>query len=739
MKKLAWLLLATLLLMPMALPQAAEPEKVQQEIGVLVEQNLIDGKELYAKEEYAAAEQKFETILQYDETHAEAREYIQLCKYHLGLRSASGEPLALSPSEKEKIDRLYEQGCTLMEAGDFSGASEKLEELLKINPMHIPARRRLADLEAKRAKIAKQDRKESETAMINDIDNTWSVKSPKKDVTEGKKYGREKVKTPQIMQMEESVRVVIKEINFTDAHLRDVIQYLSKVSGVNIIIDEGIFEEPGVLRIEQEVSVSQPETTDEAVVPSRPVNASDRVTIILKDIPLINALGYILRTKNLKFRIDEYAILVSTPERLALQDMETRYYHLSSGIGAFANQELPATMSESTTSSSSATASDTSYSDVSAGETSSADSSVSEDPMTPRKILESAGIPFPGGSSVLYDKRTSTLIVRNTPDNLSLVEDLLEKIDVMPFQIEIETRFIEVSEGNMTQLGFEWMLKSPVPITKMNNQPNIILDSQNYDDSFGQYPGSSVIKGDAPANYGLTKGLRFYEEGGKAMGNILSLSGILSDPEFRVVMHALDQSGRANELSAPKVTTINNQQAKIEVVEELRYPGGYDVTPPTVSDLGTIVTPPVVTPTDFLTRKVGIILNVTPNVGQDKEKINLLITPEVSELVSWIDYGDTYPTGRGDSYEIRILQPVFKSKNVETNVVINDGDTIVLGGLISEEIQKIRDKVPFLGNIPILGPLFRNEGEKTTKTNLLIFVTGRLLSPSGQSLKSEEK
>jgi general secretion pathway protein D len=445
------------------------------------------------------------------------------------------------------------------------------------------------------------------------------------------------------------------------------------------------------------------------------------------------------------------------------QEMETRYYHLSSGIGAFTEFKKSVQQGggiETESGDEGAIAYDLAAADEGGMETTTEETTIKD-------VLEESGVPFPGGSSVYLDRRTSTLIVRNTPDNLNLIEEILDRIDVPPFQVEIEAKFVAISASSLEEMGFEWILESPLRLGD-----SMQVDPLNADEQFGKYPYMDSARGDGyevgdtdddgiadtayPYNRGLSKGVRFIEGseqpgfstgtlGGSdipyylsqtgtdmAVGNILSISGILTDPEFQVIVHALDQSGNANELSAPKVTTVNNQQAQIEAVTELRYPGSYEVTPPVVGT-GNTFTPAIVTPTDFITRDVGIILNVTPSVGSDRHTINLTLIPEVSELIGWIDYGFTF---LGDA--VPIIQPIFKTRNVTTSVIIHDGETIVLGGLMNEEVMKMKDKIPLLGDVPILGRLFRNDAERTNKTNLLIFVTAKLLDPSGNLIKDVE-
>ena len=186
----------------------------------------------------------------------------------------------------------------------------------------------------------------------------------------------------------------------------------------------------------------------------------------------------------------------------------------------------------------------------------------------------------------------------------------------------------------------------------------------------------------------------------------------------------------------------------IQVVKEIIYPTEFSVTQPSVDSDGNVTMGPIAEPGSFTTRATGVILSVTPTVGPDGYTIELVLAPECCELVDWIQYGSEIQIpviGEGDSASDAVYQvwsynmpaPVFTSRNVTTKISVWDGHTVVLGGLIREELVTIKDKVPILGDIPLLGRLFRSEGQSSRKKNLLIFVTARLVDPSGRPIHAE--
>ncbi len=220
------------------------------------------------------------------------------------------------------------------------------------------------------------------------------------------------------------------------------------------------------------------------------------------------------------------------------------------------------------------------------------------------------------------------------------------------------------------------------------------------------------------------------------------------------------------------MTTKSGQRAIIEIVREFRYPTQFQ--PPqipqtvgsfrsdtgitgTIVPLGTSSTVPVTptTPTSFETRNTGVTLEVEPVVGPDGVTIDLNLVPQVVEFEGFINYGspifapsssfiNTVTGGLISSPQSVITpnvinQPIFSTRKVTTSVSVWDGQTVVLGGLMREDVQKTEDRTPILGDIPIFGRLFRTNVDQHIKRNLVIFVTARLVNPGGQPVNSTEE
>ncbi len=213
-----------------------------------------------------------------------------------------------------------------------------------------------------------------------------------------------------------------------------------------------------------------------------------------------------------------------------------------------------------------------------------------------------------------------------------------------------------------------------------------------------------------------------------------TIRGILTNPQFQVIIKALSQKQSADVLTSPKIVTISGAQAQIRVAQEFIYPTTFTTATiqPGTAVTGAVTPPTIVpsTPSAFATRPVGVVFNVTPFVGADGNTIALTLIPQVTDFLGFINYGNAINLGTITTPN-DIKQPLFSTRDLITSVVIWDGQTVVLGGLITEQLQKIDDKVPFLGDLPMVGRLFRTKTTQRNKTDLLVFVTARLVDPAG--------
>jgi type IV pilus assembly protein PilQ len=315
-------------------------------------------------------------------------------------------------------------------------------------------------------------------------------------------------------------------------------------------------------------------------------------------------------------------------------------------------------------------------------------------------------VPPADGSDLMFDANTHILLAKNTRANIRAIEELMRAMDVVPPQVLIEARFISTSINDLRELGLDWTLNSPIVVGGTESQPRTQIA-----------PGAAIgYAGFPPEN--------------QVQGLNLTYQGLLTDPMFEAVLHALELSGKSRTLSVPKVTTVNNREAVVKVLKTFPYFERGE----RISEIigynrdGNPIFQYSWQWTDLRTLIYGYELTVTPSVGSDLAAIRLKIKPKIEDLLGWTEY----PTGDEDLGMIRL--PLTQERSIESEVVVQSGETVVMGGLITSSDGDTEKKVPFLASIPLLGRLFRHDARDEIRENLIIFVTARILSDSGEEL-----
>ena len=235
------------------------------------------------------------------------------------------------------------------------------------------------------------------------------------------------------------------------------------------------------------------------------------------------------------------------------------------------------------------------------------------------------------------------------------------------------------------------------------------------------------------------------------------MTGILTDPQFRVVIRALEQRKGANLLSAPKITTLSARQAQIKAVR-VQYivtandvgqtssgGGGGAAGSTTVSSGGGGTVGSTIAPTTDVF-ELGPVLDVVPYVSADGYTIQMTIIPTIKDFEGYdlesaklfTAQAQSVGTSAGAPLTAITPLPIFRLRQVVTSAIVWDGQTVMLGGMLLDLTQKFKDKVPLLGDLPFIGRLFRSEGSQTKKTSLVIFVTPTIIDPAGNRIHSDD-
>lgn len=729
-------------------------------------------------------------------------------------------PVNETPEYKQKMSRvtqLMRDAHLAFQSNQLDLASDKLNEVMSLDRYNQEARTLLRLVNEQRHHAAEMDRGRVREQYAADVTEAWAP--PVRVALTAPTQVREQTQVIPKARQELDRKldtIIIPKIEFREASIVDVVAFLSDQSreidrakgggeGVNIVLGGGLaggggaaptappaapepqapatapaipgapggaapVPMPGVPGVPGAPGAPAPEpmavpgaAVPAPVAPAAP-SGSPTITLNLQNVPLRDALRYVTDIAGLKFRVEDRAVLIVPSSYVPPGVMQTRSYKIQAGVfatiltgnqGANPPGGAPAPPG----------AGPAPTPPVGGGGGGPSGEEV-------KKFFTDAGVPFPTGASVTYQDRINTLFVTNTPENLETFEQVLASLNIVPSQVTIEAKFVEIKQTDLRELGFDWILgdwRFGSGGKKLNLEGGDNAQFAGFPNSSNPGGNVPVYGGDAGNSTDRAQGMRFASTStpsptlvGNALDNLLtgrsqqqnfvpdavaSLSGLLTNPQFQVILRALAQRQNVDLLSAPKVTTISGQQAKMEVIREFIYPTEFE--PPRVANGATTgvggvvisaVTPP--TPGGFQTRSLGVTLNVTPQVGPDGYTINLTLIPEVSDFDGFVDYGsrsglnDPTATGTASSQQVGLAfpfpQPVFSTRRVTTSVIVWDGQTVVLGGLIREDAMKIKDKIPFLGDIPMVGKLFRNELENNVKRNLLIFVTAKLINPAGE-------
>lgn len=274
------------------------------------------------------------------------------------------------------------------------------------------------------------------------------------------------------------------------------------------------------------------------------------------------------------------------------------------------------------------------------------------------------------GGSYIMDERTNSFVVTNTPQLISELRQVISALDVPNDQVIIEAEIAAIDQTELKELGIQW-------------------------DFIGR------ADPDSPIGTGL--GTSSFTDDGEFTIGFLKFASDQGPKNVRVTLEALERDGLADILARPRLLTINRQAATLRITEHTAT--GTRVVQST-SALGQTVTEPIYS-------DVGVTLDVTPSIAGDS-----LIVMQVKPTVSSARRSPFFPTIAVDTQE----------RTTETRVMARDGQTIVIGGLFQRNVTEEVSRVPLLGHIPVLGYLFRQSTRDVRKTELVIFLTPRIVT-----------
>jgi len=809
------------------------------ESGVKVaEQRIADGN-------FAEAESVLREVLQ-DRYDPNCRPALELLA-HLQQPGYFNKTMGPTFIEKvEEVKKLLADADGYYDSARYDLAFKKYEQVLALDPYNTAARRGEEKIDNAKYHYGEDAYNETRGRQLSDVQTGWQQPLRQYGRTASEIFNPVSGNLSDTARISNKLSGIrIEHLSYRNATVAEVIDDIrQRAPGVNIVVRFRRLGEiapvlapvegaPAPAATAAPVAGGSPEAGAPATPPpARPgvapatVSAAPtspeqaKITLEVDDIPLLDALTYIANQAALKVKVEPHAVLLiplteqsdelvtktyKVPPEFFGGPLDVGYY-LSAGVGG--GGQAPSGTGQTIQPAPVATgvieknaASFQNATGIGTGAGAASTSQALQTNLTTRQqlvndrqlvgradakvFLQSMGVSFPPNSSATFFPHNGTLVVRNTADNLDMVDALVEQANASgPKQVEIEAKFIEITQTNLKELGFDWLLgpfqlgnhsgvfgsggtsgtaANPADFPFVNNTGAPVGATQP-GQPFGVNP---VTAGNRSGTFGISANaldaLLAGGTGGMSVApGIFGLAGVFTNPQFQVVIRALNQKKGVDLLSAPKVTTKSGQRAVIEIVREFRYPTEFTQPqiPQIASSTGTTViggatTVPVVvtptTPTKFDTRNTGVTLEVEPVVGADGAIIDLNLVPQVVEFEGFINYGSPINavgvnTAAGISVSSPVLltenvinQPIFSTRKVTTSVQVADGQTVVLGGLMREDVQKVEDKTPLVGDIPFVGRLFRSNIDQHVKRNLIIFVTARKVTPLGQAPEEQEE
>ena len=627
-------------------------------------------------------------------------------------------------AERAATNELIAKGRAQYVAGDIDGAQSTFRAVEAQSPDNTVAKGFLLRIAQEKAETGALNREKTRTQLLEEVAKGWQRPGIYQE------RARDDAATAATAPLQKKLNdIVLPNVSFTRAEIGQVVAALSAAS--------------------EEYDTTGIGNKGANIVLIDPSNKTPTVTLTLRNASLKRILDFVTESAGYQYEVQADAVVVRPGGETS--NLETAFFPITratvlrmTGIGGTGKTETPI---EGVT--------------VTGGEAGSM-----------KSFLQQAGVSFTvEGSSLAYDG--SAIIVTQTARNVERIRNILSRYNDVR-QVEIESKFMEVQEGALEELGVKWNMSrrgvaqvnpnTGAPILDSNGRqvftPRETYATESVNRSLaGAFPstsnGNALTISSTAASGGSNLTVPIAPStipGGVSLGStaaaLANITGFVGEFDVTAAIRALSQKQGSDLLSSPKVTVLSGNPANIVVAQEMRYPQSYGEIQSQVGSSsgagtgGAGVTITAGTPQQFTSRNVGVEMKVTPTVEEDDYSISLDLNPKVTEFEGFVEYGGpsiAISSGTTVTVPPGFYQPIFSVREITTKVTIWDGATLVMGGLTREEVKKVNDKVPFFGDIPLVGRLFRSKGESSQKRNLLIFVTANLVSPGGSPKKQNLK
>ena len=423
-------------------------------------------KALKAGDKTKAIEQAKKAI-EYDPTNRQAESiFVKAKQIPLTKPAPLAPTLDKTPeflAAREQVKKLFREGKILLNSGQLDEAERHFQQILMLDPYNADAQEMLKMVYAARQPSTYTGEEASRRKMLWQADSAWllptsgDIKRPEKEIPSTRLENTSLNKA--IMQKMSEIK--FPEINFREASLVDVVTYLSEQSrkldepkheGVNIVLGPGVSG-----GVETAPAPAAGADAAAAATPAAGGTGGRSITLQLHNIPMLDALKLIVPLAGLKYRVDSYAVVL-LPTDAPDEEMTTESY----GVSPDAFTKYAVTAGADT---------------GGGGAEKMTGGSVTQVSIDLKALFKDAGVDFPPGSSITFNQKTSKIIIRNTPKNIEAFLKVLPSFDAVPTQVEIEARFIDISQSDLDELGFNWQFSGgkmvPTPTGMLTyNGPN---------------------------------------------------------------------------------------------------------------------------------------------------------------------------------------------------------------------------------------------------------------------------
>ena len=400
-------------------------------------------------------------------------------------------------------------------------------------------------------------------------------------------------------------------------------------------------------------------------------SVNGKITVQLAGVSFQEALDIITKTKGLQYQTIGNTIIVGTKNNMSAGFGQLHVFHLK-----FANPDDVVNAAKLALGLGGSTESSSTENSTQTTTTSNTNSTTSNNDGT--TTAEISG-------NLTVDKATNSLLFYGTASEAQKIRVVLDQIDIPYEQVSLEAQVMSINKTDSKNLGIEWEWSKAPQYYEEYTPEKITIDATTGKTT--SIEPAEITKRASSFNKGTTGGIISFGR---------SPDGLPYEFYYAAKINALINNGKANILSKPKITTINGKEATINIGGEVPIPTL------TVSDNTTTTT--------YKYKETGIILKYTPRVNDDG-----YITAKIHTEVST-------PTYDADAKAYR-----FNKRSADTQVRLKDGETMVIGGLIGSDESKVMSKIPFLGDLPILGRFFSNVNNSKNESEVIIFVTARIV------------